>query len=345
MLDSPVFQAEDDASRNTTLHGIERLSAQCGRGEALVAQQLLRLMSERGGHSALASHWLQGDGRAVLEQALGLKHRRAGLWQPAPGLSRTAAYLGAMLLGSLLLVAWLLYRPGWLAAGWPTQLGTVLVGLLMLVPASEAVVALVNRLISESVKPAHLPRLLLAEGIPPAARVMVVVPAMLSNRESISQLVHRLQLHHLANTEACAQFALLSDWPDADTEHHAADDALLSHAKEQLAALNVRYPETPGQPPRFLLLHRGRSSSATQQRWLGWERKRGKLEQLVAALATGIPGPFFDLGELSRMAPNTRYIFTLASVRSCRPDACVRWWAWPNTRTTGPSWTAAGSAW
>jgi hypothetical protein len=32
MLGSPVFQAEDDASRNTTLHGIERLSAQSGRG-------------------------------------------------------------------------------------------------------------------------------------------------------------------------------------------------------------------------------------------------------------------------------------------------------------------------
>ncbi|WP_291010617.1 glucoamylase family protein [Hydrogenophaga sp.] len=313
MLGSSVFQAEDDASRNTTLHGIERLSAQSGKGEALVAQRLLQLMSEGSGHSALASHWLQGDGRAALEQALGLKRRRAGLWRPAPGLSRTAAYLGAMLLGSLLLVAWLLYRPGWLAASWPTQLGTVLVGLLMLLPASEAVVALVNRLISESVKPSHLPRLLLPDGIPPEARVMVVVPAMLSHRDSISQLVHRLQLHHLANTEACAQFALLSDWTDADTEHHADDDSLLSHAQAQLAALNARYPEAPGQPPRFLLLHRGRSASATQRRWLGWERKRGKLEQLVAALATGTPGPFFDLGEVSRMAPNTRYILTLDS--------------------------------
>jgi hypothetical protein len=73
---------------------------------ALVAQQRLRLMSERSGHTALASHWLQGNGRAALEQALGLKHRRAGLWQPAPGFSRTAAYLGA-----LLLVAWLFCRP------------------------------------------------------------------------------------------------------------------------------------------------------------------------------------------------------------------------------------------
>ncbi|MFZ2824027.1 glucoamylase family protein, partial [Hydrogenophaga sp.] len=313
MLASPVFEAEDDATRNTTLHGIERLAAQSGQGEAAVAQVLLRLMGQHADHTALASHWLQGEGRAALEQALGLKPGAASLWRSTLKLSRTPAYLGALLVGTLLLVAALLHQPGWLAAGWPTQLGTVFVALLMLLPASEAVVAVVNRLISESVKPSHLPRLLLAGGIPPAARVMVVVPAMLTHRKGISQLVHRLQLHHLANAEAHAQFALLSDWADADTEHHPGDDELVQHAITELAALNARYPEAPGQPPRFLLLHRGRVQSATQRQWLGWERKRGKLEQLVAALATGTPGPFFDLGELSRMAPHTRYILTLDS--------------------------------
>ena len=313
MLDSPVFEAEDDATRNTTLHGIERLAAQSGQGEAAVAQVLLGLMRQHADHTALASHWLQGEGRGALEQALGLKPGAASLWRSTLKVSRTPAYLGALLVGTLLLVAALLHQPGWLSAGWPTQLGTVFVALLMLLPASEAVVAVVNRLISESVKPSHLPRLLLAGGIPPTARVMVVVPAMLTHRASIDQLVHRLQLHHLANAEAHAQFALLSDWADADTEHRPDDDDLVEHAKAGLAALNARYPEAPGHPPRFLLLHRGRVQSATQRNWLGWERKRGKLEQLVSALATGTPGPFFDLGELSRMAPDTRYILTLDS--------------------------------
>jgi cyclic beta-1,2-glucan synthetase len=313
MLNSPVFKAEDDTTRNTTLHGIERLATQCDQGESAVAQELLRLMVEHTDHQALASHWLQGDGRAALEQALGLQHHTTGLWRSAPSLPRAPAYLGVMLLASLLLVAWLLYRPGWLSLGWPTQLGTLGVGLLMLLPASEAVVALVNRLISESVKPSQLPRLLLADGIPPAARVMVVVPAMLSQRESIEQVVHRLQLHHLANEETCAQFALLSDWADADSERRPEDAALLDHVQALLTALNARYPEPPGQPPRFLLLHRSRVLSETQQCWVGWERKRGKLEQLVATLANGTLGPFFDLGELSRIAPHTRYLFTLDS--------------------------------
>jgi cyclic beta-1,2-glucan synthetase len=97
MLGSPVFEAEDDATRNTTLHGIERLSVQSGQGEAAVAQVLLRLMSGHTGHAALASHWLQDEGRPALEQALGLRHRAAGLWRMARGISRTPAYPGAML--------------------------------------------------------------------------------------------------------------------------------------------------------------------------------------------------------------------------------------------------------
>ena len=40
----------------------------------------------------------------------------------------------------------------------------------MLFPASEAVVAIVNRLISESARPVRLPRLALAGGIPPEHR-------------------------------------------------------------------------------------------------------------------------------------------------------------------------------
>ena len=316
MLASPVFRAEDDNTHNSTLHSIERLARLGDQSEAAVARELLRLMGQHHGHAALASHWLEGDGRAALEHALGIEPRAAGLRNLARlvrRIPRAPIYLGAMLLGSLLLVDVLLYRPGWLGADWPTQLGTVLVGLLMLLPASEAVVALVNRLISESVKPSHLKRLLLADGIPPSARVMVVVPAMLSHRASIEQVVHRLQLHHLANEEACAQFALLSDWADADTEHRPEDAGLLAHAQAQIAALNARYPQAPGQPPRFLLLHRARVFSATQRCWLGWERKRGKLEQLIATLATGHLGPFFDLGELSRIAPHTRYLLTLDS--------------------------------
>ncbi|MFN7124218.1 MAG: hypothetical protein ACK4NM_19500, partial [Hydrogenophaga sp.] len=87
-------------------------------------------------------------------------------------------------------------------------------------------------------------------------------------------------------------------------------------AADQLRRLNARYAAAPGSAPgftRFVLLHRERRFCETEQRWIGWERKRGKIEQLVAALATGTPGPFVDLGELSRPATGTRLLVTLDS--------------------------------
>ena len=201
----------------------------------------------------------------------------------------------------------------------------------MLFPASEAVVAVINRLISESARPAHLPRLALAAGIPPEHRVMVVIPAMLSDAASTQALVHRLRLHHLANPERHAQFALLTDWADADSATLPSDAGLLDDARQQIDALNARHPPcfSPGldeltatmpAPPRFVLLHRARRYSETERRWIGWERKRGKLEQLITVLAetsacssTSAASPFIDLGTASCIAADTRYLVTLDS--------------------------------
>jgi cyclic beta-1,2-glucan synthetase len=313
MLASPIFAAEDDATRNTTLHGIERLSALGTRSESEVAQALLQAMTAGTGAASLAGHWLEGDGRAELERQLGVRRLLSPRWHDNLRLSRTPLYFSALLAGTLWLVMWLLLRAGGSAPGWLEQTAAGLALLLMLFPASETVIALINRLISESAKPMHLPRFLLADGLPESARTLVVIPALLTSPPAITALVHRLHLHYLANPEPAAQFALLSDWADADAAQRADDAALLRQAKGLVEALNARHPAPVGEAPRFLLLHRERSPSETEGRWIGWERKRGKIEQLVAALATGTPGPFLELGEVSRMAVHTRYVLTLDS--------------------------------
>jgi cyclic beta-1,2-glucan synthetase len=150
---------------------------------------------------------------------------------------------------------------------------------------------------------------------------------MLTDAASVHDLAHRLLLHYLANPERCAQFAMLTDWVDADTQVLASDDALLQLACEKVAHLNARYPqaeaeaEAEGQAPRFIVLHRCRSFSDTEQRWIGWERKRGKLEQLVETLALEqgavlnklCKEAFIDLGQFSRITDDIKYIVTLDS--------------------------------
>ncbi|MDP3131672.1 MAG: glucoamylase family protein, partial [Burkholderiaceae bacterium] len=316
MLASPVFVAEDAGTRDLTLHAIERLSHQCQHGEAAVARQLLAHMARASGKSALAFHWLSGPGRATFEAQLGIHRRLASWWRNAWERWRTTAYLLTVWLATAATVAILFgqHRVGLApGAGGLLLVASALAAVALSLPVSEAVVALLNRLISESFRPVHLPRYSLEEGIPATERVLVVVPAMLSDDATTHQLLHGLLLHHLASNEVHAQFALLTDWPDAPQATASGDAERLATAQSGIETLNRTYPTAVGDPPRFVLLHRLRTHSLTQQAWIGWERKRGKLEQLVATLATGVPGPFLDLGESSRLAPGTRHLLTLDS--------------------------------
>ncbi len=322
MLASEVFEAEDVATRDQTLHAIERLARRSGRSELDVARALLALMKPAsaddvrppGADHSIAGYWLRGPGRPELARALGLDEQRTEARRAMLQRLALPAWLGCVLLGSVGLAAWVLLSHRLGGAGMEAPAGLVaLAALLLWFPASEAVIAVINRLISESARPQHLARLALAGGIPPEHRVLVVVPAMLTGAASIRELAYRLELHYLANTEQHAQFALLSDWADASARRVGTDDALLALATQAIGELNARYPARTGGAPRFILLHRERTFSETEQRWIGWERKRGKLELLVAALAEGRTTAFMDLGDVSRIAHGTPYIVTLDS--------------------------------
>lgn len=314
LLAWPLFAAEDAATRDGTLHAIERLARRSGRSEAVVTATLLQAMREppEPAHRLAGSpqHWLQGEGRAGLAQRLGWHEPRWLAWtRRARGLT-LPLYLATLVLATAALVALLL--PAAAGAGesawWSWQ--RWLTALLMLGPASEAAVALVNRIVSESARPQRLPRLALAQGIPPQHRVLVVVPGLLDGPQAAPALLHRLLLHHLANPEAESQYALLSDYADAVHEHESGDTALLQAALAEVTRLNALHPGGDA-GPRFLLLHRERRWSETERCWMGWERKRGKLEELVHALASGAGGAFIDLGPATRTPHATPYIVTL----------------------------------
>ncbi len=328
MVSSPIFQAEHLTTRDQTLHDIESLARRTGRSELAIANTLLELTNrDEDGKElpanlstrisdlpkiAVASYWLRGKGRATLDRKLSLRWHMQWVRHAV-----LPSYLLFLCVGTLALVAWMLRHH----AGLTLDLSTIGIALLMLFPASEAVLAVVNRVISESVRPHHLPRLALINGIPIDQKVLVVIPGMITSEHSIRELTHRLLLHYLANPEKYAQFALLTDWADADGQVVAGDDVILSLACEAIHKLNEKYPDKVCGAPRFVLLHRARVFSQSEQRWIGWERKRGKLEQLIAILAhPDRENPFIDLGHDSQLTDDVKYVLTLDSDTQLPPE-------------------------
>ncbi|MGM9488274.1 GH36-type glycosyl hydrolase domain-containing protein [Ideonella sp. YS5] len=308
LADVPAFLLDSEFTRDATTHEIEQLARRLRKTELDVARQVAALCTAPGTPpDAGPAHWTIGEGRPALLARLG---PGAAAERRTPGAFwrrwRTSLYAGALGLGAAGLLAWLATARG--ASGW--MAGVAL--LLMAFPALECVVALVHRMLAEAVRIQRLPRLALEEGLQPELATLVAVPCLLTSRAGVASLVRRLELHHLANPEAHTCFALVSDWGDATSATRDDDDDLLAAAREGIERLNGDHAG-PGRPPRFLLLHRQRVWCEGEGLWMGWERKRGKLEQLLQLLAEGSPSPFVDLGEISRPPQGVRYAVVLDS--------------------------------
>ena len=320
-----IYHQEHEATRDMAMHAIEALTDRYPVPEADVAQVLRLLCNDPAwpddAEERAPLYWLTGPGRTRLLAELRLSPKKRERTVAALRRHRSAIYLASLALLGIAAMGLLLLLGLPPHVGWPMAVAGALLALL---PASEAVVALANRLISECAAPARLPRLVWSH-IPPEARSLVVIPCMLTRAKGIATLLGQLERHHLANLEPEVQFALLSDWTDAKAQHQAQDAGLLAQARAGIEALNKRHGTASGDRPRFLLLHRERRWSETEQRWIGWERKRGKTEALAALLAghapESLPDRFIDLGELSTPAPGIRHIVTLDADTALPPGA------------------------
>ncbi|MCO5084812.1 MAG: protein ndvB [Rhizobiaceae bacterium] len=163
------------------------------------------------------------------------------------------------------------------SAGVP-GIGIALLLLLFSVPASEGALAFFTTIVLLFLKPARLVGYEYMQGVPSSARTLVAVPSLISSRDDVEESVRNLEVHYLANMSGDLRFALLSDWPDSDVEQEKPDLELLDYTKKCIADLNRRYPLEGS--VRFHLLHRRRLYNEAEGRWMGWERKRGKLHEL-----------------------------------------------------------------
>ena len=314
--DCPGFCIMDFPTRNLYRKAIEELARGSRCSELEVARQVV--LAAQGVAAATGDaaarrrsdpgHYLLAGGRPVFEAAIGFRPPLPARFERLIRNLGIGGYAGAVVTVTVLLLALplsMLAAAG-IAPGWLSVLAA-----LGAIPATDAAVALVNRGVTRCFGAALLPALELRDGIPCDLRTLVAVPTLLTSRPEIEEQVERLEIHHLASPEGELYFALLSDWTDADAEHGEGDEALLEIAKEAVDRLNRRYGGASG-GDRFLLLHRRRVWNESEGRWLGWERKRGKLHELNRLLRGATDTTYSDAsGKTPAVPADVRYVVTL----------------------------------
>ena len=332
-----VYAEMDFESRNTYRGVVEELARRSGRHEVEVARAAVELASqsarpaaagertpagpqppggaERGGH---VGAYLIGESRPALTKRLNCRESTGYLLRQFVYRHNAAIYLIAVVLSTTLLALLPLVVGLQVKLRWVYLIG----GLLVLGPTSQLGLQLVNYLVSRSLPPRTLPKMDFSrQGIPDAFRTLVVVPIILSDPETIRTEIEKLEIRYLANAEPNLAFGLFSDFADAPEAHMPEDPAFLARAVEGIERLNARYGAG-----RFYLFHRERVWTASEGKFIGWERKRGKLEELNRLISAGTlrgPDPVVRVGDADDLA-DVRFVITLDSDTQLPRDTARR---------------------
>ncbi len=270
------YAAMDFATRDRYRHVVETIARRSKATEAEVAQAAVTLARSGTDRTAHVGYYLIDRGRRQLERAVAMQRSLPALVRRGVHRLRFPLYGGAI---AAITAAAVVGVAQWLPDGVSRALTIAWLGLVAIC-ASQLAVALVNWLATMVVRPDTLPRLDFVAGIPDGHRTVVAIPAMLTDPAEIDELVEELEVRFLANRDPNLTFALLTDHRDAPTETAPTDAALVARARTAIAALNERYAGAGS----FFLFHRARRWNPREGVWMGWERKRGKLEDFNAAL-------------------------------------------------------------
>ena len=315
LLTLPNYAALDFLTRDRYRKIIQQISLNGSYSEQQIADALVRKIAVHRSEAETQAeidecifdpgYYLLGRGRGELETELGYQPQLSQRIK-RHYIAHAALYYPLTILGGAALV---LAFPFWSGfdAGIPHA---VLILLLVagLFPASDIAITLANKILMRLFWPRHLPRLELVD-ITEGMRTFVAMPVMLGSDDGIDEEVRQLETHYLANPDGEVYFALLSDWLDASQEHMPQDLPLLEKARQGIAELNARYGPSLSGEVRFHLLHRRRLWNASEGKWMGWERKRGKLHEFNRLLRDATDTSFIAYG--AAVPRNVRYVITL----------------------------------
>jgi len=311
-----AYARMDYASRELYRHIVAEYAEHSGCSELEIAQLALQLANE-----ALArphrdprlawrvshvGYYLVAEGAEELRGRAGVRLSLGRRIQEFLRRHPDEFYLGGIEILTLLIVIAILTP---VYGAFNTFWGRIFGILVLLLPASQSAVEVMNYVTTSLLHPRLLPKLDFSEGVPDDCVTMVAIPTLLLNEKQVRKLVEDLEVRYLGNSGSNLYYALLSDLPDTDEQPNEANP-LVDLAASLIEELNQKYAhEGAG---NFTLLHRHRVYNPREGVWMGWERKRGKLldfNRMLRGVYNSFPVKAGNVTVLSRV----RFVITLDS--------------------------------
>lgn len=181
--------------------------------------------------------------------------------------------------------------------------GSILYSLLLYLPVWEVFKHIFDYIISKYTRASYLPQLELNE-IPKEGAVSVIISVLLTSKEDVFKLKAKLEKIYFANKGGSICFGILADLKDSKTEVSENDIEIKEALNDIISQLNTEYDNT------FFALLRKRKFNKQQGKYMGWERKRGAIIELVRLIKDGKSHFEIAVGSIDRLK-TSKYLITL----------------------------------
>lgn len=322
---SGVYRASDFVSRDLCRHTVEQLARWTRRSESEIASAAVACAQEfeatpegdlRPKH---VGYYLVDEGLPILEARLKL---RPPIVEQGLRIAKSHAltlYLGGIaavtLLGMLVAIEYSRQQGG-------GMLWQLVLLLLLPLPLSEVAILIVQWFATKFVSPKPICKLDFEEGVPESASTVVTVQTIVSDRDAVDRVFESLEIRAIGNHEPNIAFGVLMDLADAPTEVLSGDIGIINRSKEIVQELNQRY--CSGGPDRFFVMIRSRQWNPSEERFIGWERKRGKISEFNRFLRGADSTTFSTIVGDVEFLRTVKYVITLDNDTQLPPGSAAK---------------------
>lgn len=296
-----VYSKMDYKTKIYYRNAIKEISNKTKISEIYIAKKCLELAKQSSGKKAHIGYYLVDEGNIELLEILQNKKIKK-----LPKGQKLGMYIFLKVVISLIIsLALGLYIFNQIHSIWAFILTT----LFVYVPVEIIFIQIVQYVLSKIVKPKLIPKLDFQNGVPKESATFVVIPTIIKNKEKIDEMFKKLEVYYLANKSENIYFALLGDASASQKQVENFDEEISKYGLEVSKKLNEKYPDETF--PKFHFIYRKRVWNEKEECYLGWERKRGLLNQFNEYILQNSKNEFrVNTTDLSKI-PKIKYVITL----------------------------------
>ncbi|EJP6472178.1 cyclic beta 1-2 glucan synthetase [Clostridium botulinum] len=273
-----VYSDMDFPSKNFYRNKIERLSRKLKLPESYIARKSIECAKqfksqiEEDNYKRHVGYYIvEEKGVRLLKKVLGVKSEGRDKIKDFLIRNKVRSYITSIIFFTFIFEFFIIKSIGY------TNIYVILLQfIILLIPSSEIVVSILNWSLNNLTKPDFIPKLQFTNGIYEEASTVVVIPTLIGSKKRAKELVKDMEVYYLANKEKNLYFAILGDFKDSNSEKEENDEEIIKEMLKGVKELNNKYSK---EKEIFFFLNRYRKYNEKEKAWMGWERKRGKLEE------------------------------------------------------------------